>query len=667
MSEFIRVYRKRNILLIIIFIILNAGLFLLSFSAEKEITLTGDELQSYVDGFEEYYDKIKNSSETMLSLNMYREGFAADSIKKTAEIYAENDIQNIRYGDNRGTVLFLQYSLSDIFLAAFMVIISADMLSERKKGLVKAVRSTKLGRGTLYLYRIIILGFSAVLMTILLYGGNYVAVLAKFGGTDTLRNIQSLPEFMQCPYNITIREYIFRMLGMKALVSFLTATVFYLLLSVLGTGLSYTISAVFAAGEFLLYKLVPAVSSLNYFRYINICTAFKYDSYYTECFFLNIFGKAVPVLSVICVISVVTAAAAVVIGYAIHGKRYISEQDYFRKITDRISRAVEKLSFQRTLPGWEMYKLLIKQGGIFFMTAAFLLALSSASKYNYLYRTNYRETEWYNKYHGTITEENVSSAEQEYEKIEKQLDFFRRRLEELISREMTDTVGMQISTTQYNIQKTTERLDALNTVLENMRGGLAYTRRTGHSVDLIRPYSYDLLLQKDNASKNRASLFILIGLVGALSGVFAYDTQNNMKNTIRSSYRGRAKVRISKLLPACIICAVLCTAVHLIQFVQIKNYMGYNDILSPVQSLPFMRDFGIYMSISGYFILMFAVRAVFSCAVGLVCCLISRICPDTASAMGISIFVLAVPSLVSQIIPGADFINAVYLIGGAGI
>ena len=30
-------------------------------------------------------------------------------------------------------------------------------------------------------------------------------------------------------------------------------------------------------------------------------------------------------------------------------------------------------------------------------------------------------------------------------------------------------------------------------------------------------------------------------------------------------------------------------------------------------------------------------------------------------------FVLAVPSLVSQIIPGSDFINAVYLIGGAGI
>ena len=227
MSEFIRVYRKRNILLIVIFVILNAGLFLLSCSAEKEITLTGDELQSYVDGFEEYYDKIKNSSETMLSLNMYRKGFASDSIKKTAEIYAENDIQNIRYGDNRGTVLFLQYSLSDIFLAAFMMIISADMLSERKKGLVKAVRSTKSGRGTLYFYRIIILGFSAVLMTILLYGGNYAAVLAKFGVTDTLRNIQSLPEFMQCPYNISIREYIFRMLGMKAVVSFLAATVFY--------------------------------------------------------------------------------------------------------------------------------------------------------------------------------------------------------------------------------------------------------------------------------------------------------------------------------------------------------------------------------------------------------------------------------------------------------
>ena len=667
MSEFVRVYRKKNILLITIFIVLNAGLFLLSCSAEKEITLTGDELQNYVDSFEEYYEKIKNSSETMLSLNMYRYGFAADSIKKTAEIYAENDIQNIRYGDNRVTVLFLQYSLSDIFLTAFMVIITADMLSERKKGLVRAVRSTKLGRGTLYFYRIIILGFSSVLMTFLLYGGNYAVVVAKSGGTDTLRNIQSLPEFMQCPYNITIREYILRMLGMKATVSFLIAAVFYILLSVSGTGLAYSISAVLATGELLMSKLVPAVSSFNYFRYINICTAFKYERYYTECFFLNIFGKDVPILSVITIISAVIMAAVLITGYVIHGKRYVSEQDCLRKITDRISRMAEKLSFQRTLSGWEMYKLLIKQGGIIFLTAAFLLALSTASKYNYLYRVNYREMEWYNKYHGAITEETVSSAEQDCEKIKKQLDFFYKRLEELMSRAMTDTVGIQISDMQNNIQKTTERLDALYVVLENMRGGLAYTKRSGHSVDLIKPYSYDLLLQKDNASKNRASLFILIGLVGALSGIFAYDTQNNMKNTIRSSSRGRAEVIVSKLLPVCIICAMMCTAVHMIQFIQIKNYMGYNDITSPVQSLPFMRDFGIYMSISGYFTFMFAVRAFFSCVVGLVCCLISRVCPDTSSAMGISIFVLAVPSLLSQIIPEADFINAVYLIGGAGI
>ena len=667
MSEFVRVYRKRNIMLIIIFVVLNAGLFLLSCSTEKEITLTGDELQSYIDGFEEYYENIRKSSETMLSFNMYKDGFAADSIRKTAEIYDKNDITNIRYGDNRGTVLFIQYTLSDIFLIAFMIIISSDMLTERKKGLVRAVRSTKRGRGTLYLYRILILGFSALLMTLLLYGGNYAAMIAQYGKADVLRSIQSLPEYMQCPYRITISEYLISMLLMKAAVALITGVIFYIMLSVLGTGVTYTVSAVFAVAEILLCKLVTAVSSVNYFRYINFCTALKYERYYNERFFLNVFGNAVPVLLVLRIFLLFAGIVAVLAGYIINRKMYVSETNHFQKITEKISRIAEKFSFRRTFTGWEMYKLLIKQGGSFFLTAAFLLALSAASKYNYLYRTNYRESEWYNKYHGVITSETVANAQLDHEKLEKQIAFFNKRLDILKAREQTENTERQIAEITQSLDEVTQRRDALDPVLKNITGGFEYSERTGHSVDHIKPYSYELILRKDNASKNRASLYILIGITGALSGIFAYDTQNNMRNTLRSSYKGRMKLYVSKLISACLICTVLCIAVHMIQFLQIRNLMGYNDISSPVQSLPFMREFGIYISISQYFVLMFAVRAAFTCAVGLICCLISRYCPDTSAAMGISIFVLAVPSLLSQIIPDADFINAVYLIGGAGI
>ena len=121
------------------------------------------------------------------------------------------------------------------------------------------------------------------------------------------------------------------------------------------------------------------------------------------------------------------------------------------------------------------------------------------------------------------------------------------------------------------------------------------------------------------------------------------------------------------MVPVILICTVSCIAVHMIQFVQIDRFMGYNDISVPVQSLPFMRDFGPYISIAQYFVLMFAVRALFTCVTGILCAIVSRLCPDTSSAMGISVFIFTVPYFLSQMIPGADIVNAVYLISGAGI
>ena len=667
MNEFIRVFRKRNVFLLIILVVLNTGLFMLSFNTEKEITLTGEELKNYINGYEDYYENVKQSSRSMLSLNMYKTGFASDNIRKTAELYETSAPSEVKYGDNTGTVLFIQYNLSDIFLLAFMAVITADMFSERRKGLVKAVRSTVFGRGRLYVRRILILAFSSVLITVLLYGADFTALIIKYGIADMNRSIQALPEFMQCPFDITISDYLISMLLLKAFAAFTATALFFLFLSLFDSGITYTVSVVAAVTEFLFFKFIPPVSSFNHLRYINLITAFSPDKYCCEVFFLNIFGNAVPVITVLIIfmisISVVTATA----GYFIHERMYVSEKNGSRGIAERISKLTEKLRIQRSLTGWETYKILFKQGGIFFLTASFVLALSSAARYNYVYRTNYREAEWYEKYAGEITEQRMAEAEDDKEKLERQISFFENRAAKLEQSEYTESVGRQYSQVMSNLTNARERYAAFTNVYENMSGGYEYFKKTGNKVDLIKPYSYELLLCRDNASKNRASLFILIGITGALSGVFAYDRQNNMKNTLRSSYRGRGELVISKMVPVILICTVSCIAVHMIQFVQIGKFMGYNDISVPVQSLPFMRDFGSYISIAQYFVLMFAVRALFTCVTGILCAIVSRLCPDTSSAMGISVFIFTVPYFMSQMILGADLINAVYLIGGAGI
>ncbi len=667
MNEFCRIYRKRNVILVVIFVILSAGLFLLSCTTEKEITLTGYDLQLYIDGFDEYYENIKTSSEVMLSFDIYKDGFASENIRKTAEIYAKNDISNIRYGDNRGIILFIQYNVTDIFVIGFMIVIASDMLSERKKGLVWAIRCTKQGRTKLYMYRILILVFSALFMTVLLYSVNYIVITAVYGKPDISKNIQSLPEFMQCPYNITIRKYIIDMILTKAVAIFIISVVFYILSGVLGTAGAYTVLAVVCIAQIMLYNFIIPVSSVNHLRYINFYTILKYDNYYNECYFINIFSKAVSVISVMKVSVALAVVLFVFIGSRVYGEKYVCTVTVFNKISEKISKISEKVSFQKTLTGWELYKLLFKQGGAFFILAAFSLAFLTASKYNYIYKVDHLEKKYYEKYEGVITEETVENALDEYYTFGNQIEYFKFRLYQLSIKEQSDSVQKHMDSISTTLYEFMEQRDALSAVLDDMEQGLKYSKRTNKQVSLIMPHAYELLLIKDNISKDRASLFILIGIIGSVSGIFAYDKQSNMRNTLRSSYKGRKRLCVSKYIAVFLMCTVLCTSVHMIQFIQIKNLIGYNDISMQVQSLSFMHDFGLDISIRNYFVVMFAVRALFAFIIGLVCCIISRLCSDTFVAMGMSVFILVVPSLISQIIPGTDFVNAIYLIGGAGL
>ena len=182
---------------------------MMSFATEKNITLTGDELETYISEYPEFLRNTRENRDSLSMLNMYKDGFAADNIEKTALAYGKLEDMTVKSGENREIVLFLQYKLSDVIMLCFLMIISIGFLKERRKGTVNLIRSTAKGRGILYFQRVGILAVSAVIAGVILYGSNLLAMLIQSGNTDFSRSIQSLPEFMQCHYGITITEYIF--------------------------------------------------------------------------------------------------------------------------------------------------------------------------------------------------------------------------------------------------------------------------------------------------------------------------------------------------------------------------------------------------------------------------------------------------------------------------
>ena len=659
MSEFKRLFGRKTVFMLLALVIINVGLFMMSFATEKDITLTGNELESYISDYPEFLRNTKENKENLSMLNIYKDGFAADNIEKTALAYGKLEDITVKSGDNRGIVLFLQYKLSDVIMLCFLMIISIGFLKERRKGTVNIIRSTAKGRGILYFQRVGILAVSAVIAGVILYGSNLLAMLIQSGDIDFSRSIQSLPEFMQCHYGITIAEYIFISVSLKVIACFLCSLAFFILISVFGTGFSYTVSAVFAIAELLLYSLIIPVSTINSLKYINIFALINCEGFLSVCRNINVFGKAVPALNCNIVFICCMCVVLVSVGYFIHGKMYVGKKNLLRNMSEKIRKLLEKNSLQKTLFGWESFKLLIKQGGLIFATAAFLLALSSALKYDYIYKINPKEQLWYDRFKGVITEEVFLKAENELIILEDKMYNLQDEIRDLVSRE---TYSQESLDRLYlKLEKVNEEIDSLMPVYENISDGCEYTARTGNAVNLIEPYSYDLLIQHDKQTRNRASLFILIGIIGAVSGVFAYDRQNNMFSTQRCIYRGRKMLTLTKIGLVCIVCTVICISIHLIQFVQIGNLLGYNNLDVPVQSLMFMRDFKPYISISEYLILLFAVRVSAACLIGIICTLISRFSSDTTTAMGISLFILAVPSV---LISNENIFSCIYLISG---
>lgn len=663
MNELKRMY-SRKMFIIALLVFLNTGIFLITAGGDsvRNITLTGEELSAYIASYPDFIERTQKSAETLLALPMYKnDRFAAESIAKTAADYRRLSGTVLTAGDNRGIVFLLGYHLTDLIIAAFLTAAAIGFHAERRKGLVSMVRSTPLGRGRLCLLRIGLLTLSAGAAGLLLYGSDLIAAYAHFSSQGLSRALQSLPEFMECPYNVTIGEFLAVCALVKTAAALAAALLIYLLTSLFSTASAYAIAGAAGAAELLLYTLLPAVSGLRGLKYVNIFAAFDIQEIFRVSRYINIAGNAVPAARCLVWVLIMTLFLLSAALLLIQSRAYPVNKSFPGNMGEIIGKIRDIFPSHRTIAGWEARKLLINCRGIILITAAFLLTLSAANKYGYSYPIDTYEAEWYEKFHGTVTEETVNEIAKNHERLEWNIERTKKQIASCMESENPNYE--LLGRLQMQLEEYEHRLTALIPVEENANGCLEYTLSTGRELMLIKPYSYDLLLKKDMGTVRRASLYALIGIIAAVSGVYAYDRQNGMSHIITAAYRGRAATHAGKLLSLCGICLITSAALHLIQLYQIHILLEYNDLAAPIQSLEFMRDFPVYMTVSEYLLLLFAVRGAAGCIAGLICAAVSRVSLDTGTAMGISAFLLAVPSLISQVM-GSGFPDMVSLMGG---
>jgi len=647
-------------MLLAILCFINTGILILCADPAKNITLMGEEQELYLQEYPKFLERTLANGRTMSLLNVYRSGFSQEKVQKvTARYQALENIQ-VASADNRGLILFIQYSLTDIFLIAFLFLIVMSFFAERKKGLVYIVRSTIHGRGILFLQRLAILIFASLVGGILLYSTSFAGVHFSFGMNELSRSIQSLPEFMKCTYPITIGEYILYSCLLKLVGSLFAAILLYIILGIFSSLAGYTIAGILLVAEIVFAFLIEPVSSLNLLRYLNLITLIRTESYFTNCIYLNLFGNAVPALELCLTILLILLVAITVTGFIVHGKMYVTVKKGLESLLEKIYIFLERHTLQRTMTGWETYKLLFKQGALLILLVMLVLQTHLSFRYQYYYPVNALEKLYYIEYEGEITEELLEEAEHEMTMLKESEANMRQTLDRLRNTVPFNTFIYGL-TNDY-LTKNLAMQEGLEPVLLSIRNGVAYTRQTGNPVELIQPYTYDLLINRDTQVKQRASFLILMVIVGSFSGIYAYDHQNHMKQIMHTTYRGRQVNRIRKPLIGISFCALTTVLLHGVQIVHIQMGMGFNNLDAPIQSLSFMRNFPLYLSIRGYLLVLFLLRIFWATVLGAIIMSLSRLCRNTFMALGLGTFFCMLLFSLSGLLPGLDFINPIYLL-----
>ncbi|MBR4305546.1 MAG: hypothetical protein IKT78_01735 [Ruminiclostridium sp.] len=661
MKELLRTaLSKKMLLLTLLMVFINCVFFSYECDTEKQITLTGDELNSYIESYPDYLQSVFDNAENMgaISLLQGKDSFAVKNIDKTVLDYSVLS-GKVQYGENRAVVAYSNYMTGDFMLMAVIVLIAMRFSEEKRKGVLGIVKTAVKGRRILALQRIGIIFGSAFAIAFLFTLTEMLTAGVMLGDMELSRSIQSVPEFKMCSLPIDISGYLIISTAIKALTVSVIGLFIYFFTYILSITPASLIAAIIFGTEYILHAFIIPTDRFNFFKFANIFTGLKNDVFFKNYCNLNIFGAPIGFMEICIVLLILLAVLfSVLCIFITSGNMALSLRGF-----GILSGAKEKIAAKLpTMPLflWETKKILINQKGIVIVIAAAFLAISSVTQYSYYTYTDYNRQQMYEKFKGPVNEKMIERLENDIESYKKGIENIDKKLAE--TDPDNESKIYELTMQRINLQSMltlSEEFHELGT------DRLEYRNKTGIPVHIIDNKPYKLLLISDTATINKNSLYILIALIICFSGVIAYERQCNMYDIQRSQRRGRGLLILSKLILVFIISVLLSASVNIAHLINFTSSVELKNLTVPCQSLTFLDGIPwLKVNILEYLIITYTLRILAAFAVGLLVSLISRLSKSSSMAMGVSAGVILIPTIlksagVSFMISFADFVSLV--------
>lgn len=646
-------FSYKTMVLFLLLFLLHGTFFFYQLSDVKRGTLSGVELENYIETYPQYVSSVLENADNMLDNPLFsnHDSFVYRNVIKTRADYALlRDVVPV-YGENRGIMTVLDFKLTSWLMLLAGVWLITQFLSEREKGLYLLVRSTYRGRFPLTLERIITLFLGTTLFSLCLFVSILLISFLVFPGADLLRPVQSIPEFSGISMRCSILTYLCLFLFRRLLGTILTCLMLYLSMSLFRSSLCLLFSGGIFLAEYFLYATLIPTSAFCALKYMNLYTLVFCGTDYGHYYNLNLLGHPVATgiaTTVLFLILLPLSAAACLWRFTL---QYPSPRQHALPLAEKLQKFWSRKKPSLTPFLWECRKILIDQKGLLIFAVTLFLAWSSAGELEYYdYRTPY-VTHWYTDFQGKADSSMVLSIQKKKTSLEKKLNRFQESLarqEEILLEYQQKgyevwAVESNIANLRQAIQEYTREVNGIQIVLEQAESTLAVSENLGQPLDLIEPSCYELLFQKDYKTVQQNHLYILLTIILMFSGTQACEKSSHMDTVLHTLYHGRRPLLIRKLLLVAGVSILCGLAFHMVQFLAIGKALPYHHLDVLIQSVPCMQSFPLAISIRVYLILLYCFRLLLSFFMGICVMGISHFSRNRMTTIALSVFLMLIP------------------------
>ncbi|MBQ8000853.1 MAG: hypothetical protein IJ298_06475 [Ruminococcus sp.] len=578
------------------------------FAKASEFNLTADELNNlslmisdissqlaHIDSFDEFITNMKTRAEEQSGFAIFAKpnSFSYKNIQKTPVDFERVADINPTLGNNKALEVSTTFELTDYLLLVLILLVCIAVFTvEREKGLYSLVRSTKNGRLPTIVSKLFVCVSVTAVMSVLFYACNVLISGAVFGFGDMSRCVQSSSMFMNCTFDVTIRDYLILWVSGKTL--FLCA--FALSLSLLFTAvkspaLSYIILGVFGVFEFGAYMFVNGTSTVGALKYINIFYLLSGNNIFGVYQNVNVFSEPVGI-TVVFIILVVLLSIVGVVGSSIAFSKSNMENGkiaVFQKLTSKIN-SRKKIKGSTSIYKGEAFK---HYKTSFAFVAIVLLLIVGYQSLNEDLSIKFKNTEesYYNTYMQTLEGELTSDK---CNFIQKEREYFDSL--ELQKAQISADTSLSDYEKEERIQGIQNIIETKGQAFETICKQVSYAE--SKAVEISKPPALiNELVNKrfvqDTYREWKCFTLLLAVIAFCTSNILACEYKKSMVNLISATKFGKGRLLSIKLMTVMITSVISYILVYLPYWINLVKTFGTGSFDLP---LAFVKDFYLLIS-----------------------------------------------------------------------